>query len=272
MIDSLKKWLITVILRIIPVRWQHIRWQLVNGKPHEADIYLFQHLNGLSGPVLDLGANYGQFALSVFSVNTTLQIESWEPNRQLRWALRFVRCLHPWRFRYRLQGAGTEPGSATLHVPQAGREDLTTNASLDIEEFDKKYVRKRLQEYSGQQDYQLQEVAVKLTSVDRENLSPAIIKIDVEGWELQTLKGMRETLIRHYPMLMIELNNHRRWYPWLQQLGYQLFIYQQQPAALLPISGYAKTLNVFCLHRDSPPELLNKLKPLLPADWQPADT
>ncbi len=267
MINYLKKWLVSVVLRIIPVRWQHLRWQLASGEPHESDIHLFGHLQDMQGIILDLGANYGQFALSVFCVNRSLKIESWEPNRQLRWALGFVKCLHPWRFRYRLQGAGTETTTTNLHIPKAGREDLTTNASLDIQEFDKDYVHDRLQEYSGGQEYQLQTVPVKVTAVDQQSIIPLIIKIDVEGWEIQALQGMRDTLQQHHPMLMIEVNNHQRWYPWLKELGYRLFIYQQQPAALLPVEGYTPALNVFCLHHQSPAELLQKLRPLLPKNW-----
>ena len=235
MISRLKNRLLHVLLRIIPVRWQYLRWQLVSGEPHEPDIKLFRHLDGMHGLVLDLGANYGQFALSVFCVNHSLSIESWEPNPQLRWPLRFIKCLHPWRFRYRLEGAGDQAGEITLHIPVAPKNtratDLTTNASLDVHEFDKAYVQERLQEYSDQQGFQLQAMSVTITTVDEQQPHPLIIKIDVEGWELQALQGMQATLEQHHPMLMIEVNNHRRWYPWLREMGYHTFTYQQEPAS-----------------------------------------
>lgn len=275
MINRLKEWISNQLLRIIPVRWQYLRWQLVSGQPHEADINLFRHLNGISGLVLDLGANYGQFALSVFCVNQRLTIESWEPNPQLRWALRFIKCLHPWRFRYRLYGAGDQPGEITLHIPVTSKDtratDLTTNASLDPQEFEKDYVQQRLHDYSDQQDYHLQAIPVSITTVDLQQPSPLVIKIDVEGWELQALQGMQTTLERYHPMLMIEVNNHKRWYPWLRKMGYHTFIYQQQQPALLLVEGYTPELNVFCLHPQSPPQLLQQLQPLLPKkmpdDW-----
>lgn len=263
----IKRLIKRTVLRIIPARWQHLRWQLVSGEPHEADIHLFGHLNDLHGLVLDLGANYGQFALSVFCVNRSLNVQSWEPNPQLRWPLRFVRCLHPWRFRYWLQGAGSEPGQSTLHVPTTPDKDLSTNASLDTGEFGKDYVRERLDQYSGDAGYGLQELPVKITTVDAEALTPVVIKIDVEGWELQALEGMRGTLERHHPMLMIEMNNHERWFDWLRARDYELFSYQHQPPALLPVGDYTPALNVFALHRQSPAELLQQLRPLLPADW-----
>lgn len=271
MMKRLKNRLAHAVLRIIPVRWQHLRWQLVSGEPHEADIHLFGHLDGLSGKVLDLGANYGQFALSVFCVNRSLSVESWEPNPQLRWPLRLIRCLHPWRFRYRLQGAGVETGTVELHVPvtpdNGPSADLSTNASLDAHEFDKDYVQQRLQGYSGGRGYQLKTIPVTITTVDQQSITPLIIKIDVEGWELQALQGMRATLEKHHPMLMIEVNNHEQWYPWLRELGYHTFIYHQDPAKLEKVEGYTPALNVFCLHRQAPAELLQRLGPLMPAGW-----
>ncbi len=268
MIKRLQKWMTDQLLRIIPVRWQYLCWQLTNREPHEADINLFRHLGGIPGLVLDLGANYGQFALSVFCVNKHLAIESWEPNPQLRWPLRFIKCLHPRRFRYRLQGAGDQPGEITLHIPVSSEKihasDLTTNASLDPDEFEKEYVQQRLHDYNHQQDYHLQAIPVKITTVDQQPICPLIIKIDVEGWELQALQGMQATLERHHPMLMIEVNNHKRWYPWLRKMGYHTFIYQQQPPALLLVEGYTPELNVFCLHPQSPTQLLQQLQPLLP--------
>lgn len=53
-------------------------------------------------------------------------------------------------------------------------------------------------------------VAVPFTTIDHvcrgETLAPAIIKIDVEGHELEVLDGARETIRRHRPILCLELH------------------------------------------------------------------
>lgn len=267
MLKRLKQTIIDLMMRIIPIRWQYISWQIIKCQPHEADIRLFQYLDGLDGQILDLGANYGQFALSVFCLNRSLQIESWEPNPELRWSLRLIKCLHPFRFRYRSIGAGVKHDTITLHIPVSNKHDLSSNASLDIQEFDKEYVHERLQQYSHNQGYQLNKTTVNIQPVDADQATPLVIKVDVEGWELPALQGMQQTLDQHHPMLMIEVNNPDQWFDWLRDREYRLFSFEQDPPTLKLVEQYTESLNVFCLHPQSPPELLKRLQVLLPDSW-----
>ena len=257
-------------LRTLPDRTQYrlrqMLWQVVSGEPHERDVHLFRYLQGLDGLVLDLGANCGQFALSVFAVNSRLRVESWEPNRELAGALRLIKCLHPLRFRYRIQGAGERDALETLYVPTNDRCDLSTNASLSSTELEKSYVRKRLQASTHDAGYRTRVTRVRLRSVDSAGLRPLAVKIDIEGWEAAALRGMAETLRLAHPLLMIELNNREQWMDWLQGLGYRMFIYHPDHAILAPAQRHARALNAFWLHPRSPPELLAALRPLLPGE------
>jgi len=63
---------------------------------------------------------------------------------------------------------------------------------------------------------------------------PSIIKIDVEGHELQALQGAKETIKKHMPMILIEIHNftpdtevHR----FLKELGY-MDIPETRPEAM----------------------------------------
>lgn len=69
-------------------------------------------------------------------------------------------------------------------------------------------------------------VAVPFTTIDHvcrtEGLKPAIVKIDVEGYEIEVLEGARETLGRDRPVLCLELH---------------LDVLEQRGRALVPALG-----------------------------------
>lgn len=103
-------------------------------------------------------------------------------------------------------------------------EELTgQNNSLlgDYERFDEN--RKRA--FSNQRYKERQVNTVRLdTFVRQRGLRPALIKIDIEGAEYMALKGAREVLAEHRPMLMVEVTRQGSdVFQLLTHAGYQLF-------------------------------------------------
>lgn len=233
------------------------------GSPHEQDFYLYAHLNGLDGLFVDVGANWGQSATSLFFVNRTLRLLSLEPNTALRGFLLLIWMQHPLRFRFLMAGAGETSEIRLLNIPVAGSADLRPNASFDSSEFEKDYVKERLKQYAHEGIYSFKARRARIVALDTLNLAPLVIKIDVEGWEEKALKGMETTLDKHHPVLMIEQNNREVVYPWLVNRGYQFYRYQQQPEALIPIGQHEACLNAICLHPDMPESLRARLGPLM---------
>ena len=241
------------LLRRLPYRWREMFWQLRAGQATEVDIEFFRQLNQCSELVLDIGANRGQFALSLLKLNKHLRVLSMEPNPTLKRILALVQLLHPIRFRYLPYGAGDSEQKIPLHIPYSGSTDLSPNASLVPDEFEKDYVRERLESYASASNgqYDFTTVDAKIITVDSLDLSPIAIKIDVEGYEMPALKGMINTLQRHHPMLMIEMNNQDQFLPWLSSRGYSFFQYNDKTMQLEPLQEGEWTLNVFCLHPKS---------------------
>ncbi len=68
-------------------------------------------------------------------------------------------------------------------------------------------------------------------------LNPSIVKIDVEGHELACLRGMRKTLARNRPKMIIEVWEHDRdaVLGLLKELGYNL---ERTEARELPVNNY----------------------------------
>jgi len=258
---------------MLTLRWQEMLDQYRSGQVSERDIELFGYLDGLEGLVVDAGANRGQFALSMFAVNRSLKILAFEPNPSLRWALLAVAALNPGRFSFRLRGLGDRRQSLQLHVPVTDAFDLSSNASLDPDEFDKDYVQTRLAGYSHRSGgrYRFGQRRVRLIRLDSLTLSPLIVKIDVEGWELQALEGMRETLVRCHPLLMIELNNAQRFLPWLQKLGYRFYGYDAETGVLLPTESGEGMLNVFAIHPRMPADLARSVSDRIESGEQRTD-
>lgn len=250
--------------RWLPYRWRELFWQLSQNEPTEVDIHLFSQLEGHHGLVVDVGANRGQFAVSLFAVNQSLNVLSLEPNRELRWILAAIKLLHPRRYRFRLLGAGSRVETLQLHIPNTKHMDLSSNASLVPSEFDKGYVKKRLEEYSkeDQGQYHFRTRNAHIVPLDQLQLQPCVIKIDVEGYELAALQGMEATLTQYHPLLMIEMNNQHQFLPWLAERGYHFYRYIHEQRRLLPLAADQWTLNVFCLHAKTPA----KLRALLPLD------
>ena len=192
----------------------------------EPDFEVFEWLTDIHGLVLDVGASRGQSALSVLRHTRKMHVFSIEPNRKHRWSLLLIRLLHPFRFRFRILAAGDEFAEKTLYVPGRRASGLSAQGSLDLAEFEKDYIRERLYEsgFDAGNTAAYRQVPVRLVPLDSLDISPDLVKLDVEGFEQQALHGLGETISSHFPALLIEINNPERWMPYLQTLGYAFLL------------------------------------------------
>ena len=78
--------------------------------------------------------------------------------------------------------------------------------------------------------------SVEQTTLDVEPglRAPTIIKIDVEGAELDVLRGARATIIRHRPALLVEVNDVEGLGQVLEELGYKTWSYDPERRSLTP--------------------------------------
>lgn len=272
-LNPVKRLLRPIYRAVLTPRWIELLDQYRGGHVSERDIELFAQLEDVGGLVIDAGANRGQFALSLFAVNRSLEVLAFEPNRSLRWALLAVKALYPRRFRFRLQGLGERRQQLELHEPSTAGFDLSSNASLDPAEFNRERVRERLIGYSRRSggQYRFKRRTARLIRLDALAVSPLVIKIDVEGWELQALEGMRETIGRCHPLLMIELNKPDRFFSWLQRRGYRLYGFNADSRTLSSTNLIEGRLNIFAIHPETPDIVVRRLTPLIEAGTTAGD-
>lgn len=216
----------------------------------DPDFELLGRMPGVPALAVDIGANRGHFAIAVLRKTQRMKVLSLEPNPALRWALLTIKLLHPARFRFRLAGAGNDESTRVLHIPLSAGYDLSTQASLNIKEFDKWWVRERLQEsgHDMESGEPFEERTIRVIPLDALGLAPDLIKIDTEGWERDVLEGAARTLRDHLPAILIEVNDAESWLPMLRELGYRFYSYDAGRGCMNICDPPRGTLNLWCLN------------------------
>lgn len=212
-------------------------------RPHDLDYGMFALFCDRQGVFLDVGANAGMSALSFRVYNKTSPILSIEPNpfheRDLRFTARLVKP-----FTYRMWAAGKTDGTMVLHVPVYRNVPLTTEASLILEEVTtSSSLRARLGARMDSPDFKIVTCEVPVRPLDCLGLDPAFVKLDVQGFEYDALLGLKETIGRARPILLVETpEDEVRGF--LDVLGYKAFSYVPAERRLEPETG-GKTNTVF---------------------------
>jgi hypothetical protein len=95
--------------------------------------------------------------------------------------------------------------------------------------------------------FEIMEFEFETRNFDELNLEPTFVKIDVQGLEMGVIKGMRETLKKYHPILMIE-NNLKMVYiaDMLNKLDYALYAYDRKKN-LLRRHIDSRTCNIFAV-------------------------
>lgn len=191
---------LTATLRRLRVLLYYLR-----GKPHEDDFNFLRDSAFASGLLLDLGANIGQSAISAVAVQPGLQVESIEANPAcepgLKTAAALLRRRH--RFHYRVVGVGATTGVLAFHVPVRSSRMLLQEGTFDADSLLSPASVARMG--VRDRDYTVKVIPIPMVTVDSLNLSPRVVKMDLQGLEMAALSGMEQTLARSRPVLMIEI-------------------------------------------------------------------
>jgi FkbM family methyltransferase len=147
-----------------------------------------EHLG--NGDFVDVGAHVGLYTVAA-ALHGPGRVLAFEPNpsarEQLGENLALNECTNVLIVP---KAVGDAPGAALLHVPTTPDPSFSSLAGGRFAEGEP--------------------IDVEVTTVDAEveatGLAPSVVKIDVEGGELAVVAGMRRTLERHRPVLLVEVN------------------------------------------------------------------
>lgn len=171
--------------------------------PHDKSYYGFVHLvHEGDGLFLDVGANDGISAVGFRHVHSDYRILSIEPNLCHEAHLKELKKRRLKRFDYLLVGAGRERLKMTLYIPVFNSVPIYSAASLK-----KDHALRTMREQhisSGDKNIVVLEHAVDILPLDELNLDPDVVKIDTEGYDYEVLLGMKATIERCRPVILIE--------------------------------------------------------------------
>ena len=95
---------------------------------------------------------------------------------------------------------------------------------------------------------ELATIDIQLRAFDSLELAPDIIKIDVEGAEPNVLRGMRTTLEKQRPLLLLERStSFDTCQTILGEAGYDILVYDPATDRLCDISDNSHSTNFFAL-------------------------
>jgi FkbM family methyltransferase len=154
------------------------------------------------GLFLDIGANDGISTLSFRKFDRQYRIVAIEPNPLLEPALKRIKRKDN-RFDYLIAAAGSTASHMKFFVPVYKGIALHTFTSGDSNEITVAIESAFGRRVAAATEMQMFEARV--FPLDELNLDPTIIKIDAEGFDLEVLKGLRKTIERARPFVIVEI-------------------------------------------------------------------
>ena len=158
-----------------------------------AEIELLETLIGSDDVFLDVGANFGCFSLALASRAKT--VFAFEPQRIIYNMLCGSIALNAFEnvYAYNL-AVGKQQGY--INVPKF---DYSKELNFGSIEFGDRQIEQLTQTRQNSTEH------AGITMIDAFGLSPKLIKIDVEGMELDVLEGAKETIKRCKPICFVEI-------------------------------------------------------------------
>ena len=240
---------------------------LSRNQMHDEDFSIFRAFNSPQMLIIDAGANWGYSAASIWTTCPQVNIVAFEPILSYEKGLQKIKELRPDNYDFRMIGLANETTSLKFAVPvvngiaisslssasflasKAHIAILARNIHDSIIHWmpDENPISLRIFEFNSPVR-KLDDVLQEENFLFGKKL--AAIKIDVEGYEFEVLKGAEATLLAFKPLLMTEGGNRFDGLPdFMANLGY--LYAENKGGALVLIEGIGTSINGFFVHKDN---------------------
>jgi FkbM family methyltransferase len=186
----------------------------------EPEFAVFRFFKGDTGTILDIGANYGYSAATIWASGATSAILSFEPNAWHVPCLERIRQMRPRQFDFLCHGLGDTERTMRFVIPVVEGVGISGLMSAAIESETDWAIPENLVSYMMTYHPDIAVPRLKFAEVEW-RIAPLdtllraggfavpldeipAIKIDVEGFEAAVIAGASETLRTHRPFVMVE--------------------------------------------------------------------
>ncbi len=195
-------------------------------KVHEDDFNAFKFLSEKRPQLfLDIGANAGMSALSIFLVKPNAKVISFEPNPIHYSYLEKIKRKFK-NFQYYKFGLGNEENTLNFYYPIYNGRKMTALGSFEYDEA-RNWLNSERVSFFDESKLEIKRIQAKVKTLDSFNLSPEFVKMDVEGFEHHVLLGGKKTIDRARPIFLIEgVNKDSDVHNFFKRINYCLYGYR----------------------------------------------
>lgn len=194
------------------------------GTPFEKDFHALSLFPDVDEALfLDVGANRGQSTDAILLKTKNSRIQLFEPNLLLCEKLRHLYSDNK-RIVITRFGLGDKTTECVLYIPYYKKWMFDGLASFD-EENAKSWLKGRIFFYK-ERYLSVQESKSMSKRLDELKLDPFFIKLDIQGYEYQALKGGEQTLKTYEPILLVE-SPDKRTINYLKGFGYRSYAFKE---------------------------------------------
>ncbi len=208
--------------------YQTLDWKTLSNSEFDAELLLLEFFLAKNSVFFDIGTNKGEYAYYAEKLISPKNIYLFEPEKKLNRQLRaiFSDCQV---FDLALSDS---KGTHQFKIPLINGVADNCLSSLEVE---------------NKEDNETEAIIyeVKTDTLDsftkEKNITPDVIKIDVEGHELSVLKGAESFIQKHHPTLIIEIEqrhhkdiNIENVFESFKQKGYHCYYYSKKQSQLFP--------------------------------------